>query len=166
MVDVAVRDVVRLLVDEEDALAVRILRLLGDAPDHEGVARLPGVAVAEAGAAGAGLRARPPGGGVDQGGAAGTVLDRELLGVEGGENLLLAEILPGEPRDLASVAAVAVDVGILAEERVGALRAGQPAYAPQGGQIEPRIVLTIRVEVADRGQADALQIEGLGDWGA
>src|SRR4030095_2126611 len=41
VVDVAVGDEVRLFVDEEDALAVGVLGLLGDALEPPGVARIP-----------------------------------------------------------------------------------------------------------------------------
>src|SRR5262249_44476572 len=130
VVDVAVGDVVRLLVDEQHALAVGVLRLLGDALEHPGVARFPVVAVYEVAAVLAPFH-------------------REIFGVKGAEDLLVAEELPGEPGNLAGVAAVAVDVGVLAEERVGALRAGEAADAAQAGQVEPGVVLTIRIQITD-----------------
>src|SRR5207249_11869210 len=53
------------------------------------------------------------------------------------------------------------DVGVLAEERVGALRRGEPADPPQGRQVEPGVVLPGGVEVAVEHAANALQVERL-----
>ena len=79
------------------------------------------------------------------------------------EHLLLAEELPVHPGDLAGVAVVAVDVGVLAEERVGALRRREPAHAAQRRQVEPGVVLLAGVDVAVAERADALQVERLED---
>ena len=76
---------------------------------------------------------------------------------------LLAEVLEVHPGDVAAVAVVAVDVGVLAEERVGALRGGQPAHAAERRQVEPGVVLLRRVDVAVAERADALQVERLED---
>ncbi len=83
--------------------------------------------------------------------------------MHGGENGLLTQVLPVEPRDLPGIAAVAVDVRILSEQGVRALGAGQTAYAAQRRQVEPRVVLPIGVQIADAGQPDTLQVEGLED---
>src|SRR5207253_9328588 len=81
----------------------------------------------------------------------------------GAEQLALADELPGHPGDVAVVAVVAVDVGVLAEERVGALRGGEAAHAAERGQIEPRVVLLRGVDVALADRAHALQVERLED---
>src|SRR6185369_6331132 len=77
------------------------------------------------------------------------------------EHRLLTDELPFEPRDLAGIAAVRVDVDVLAEERVAALRARQAPHATERRQVQPRVVLPEQVEVADADAADALQIERL-----
>ena len=83
--------------------------------------------------------------------------------MEGGEDRFLTEVFPGEPTDLSRVSSIAVGVRILSEERVGALRAGEPAHATQRRQVEPRVVLPICVEVAGTGEANALQVKRLQD---
>src|SRR5574337_1256923 len=104
--DIAVRHEVGFLVDEDQALAVGILWQLGHAFDDVSFALLPVVAENVIAAAAA-------------------VLHRERIGMEGGEDFLLAEELPIEPRNLTGIAAVAIDIGVLAEEGVRALRAGE-----------------------------------------
>src|SRR5437879_3394511 len=102
VVDVRERDHPRLLVDEDDALAVGVLRQLGDALDHVDPALLPF------------LVERP----VDLV----VPLHRVVLGVVAAQEIALAEELEVHPGDVAALAVIAVDVGVLAEERVGTLR--------------------------------------------
>jgi hypothetical protein len=64
---------------------------------------------------------------------------------------------------MAVVAVVAVEVGVLAEERVRALCRGETADATQGRQVEPAVVLLVGIEVAEAGHADALQVVRLED---
>src|SRR5438445_520890 len=54
-----------------------------------------------------------------------------VLRVNDAQDVALAQVLPVHPSDLARVAVVTVDVGVLAEERVGALRGGQATDPPQ-----------------------------------
>src|SRR5438034_1192491 len=111
VVDVRIGHHPGLLVDEDDALAVRVLRELGDAFHHPHLALLPHVVEGPVGL--------------------GVPLHGVVLRVHGAEQLALADELPGHPGDVAGVAVVAVDVGVLAEERVGALRGGQATDPPQ-----------------------------------
>ena len=83
--------------------------------------------------------------------------------MDGAEDLLLAQVLPVHPGDVPGVAVVAVDVGVLPEERVGALRGREAAHAAQRRQVEPGVVLLARLDVAVAERADALQVERLED---
>src|SRR5437870_10499540 len=143
IVDVRVRDHPRLLVDEDDALAVGVLRQLGDALDHVDPALLP-------------LLVEGP---VDLV----VPLHRVVFGVIAAEQITLTEELEVHPGDVAAVAVVAVDVGVLAEERVRALRGGEPAHAAERRQVEPRVVLLLGGDVAVAERAHALQVERLED---
>src|SRR6185369_11061966 len=53
--------------------------------------------------------------------------------------------------------------GVLAEERVGALRGREATYAAERRQVEPRVVLLAGVVVAVAERADALQVKRLED---
>src|SRR5438445_2922274 len=143
VVDVGVRDDPRLLVDEDHALAVGVLWELGDALDHVDPALLP-------------LLVEGP---VDLF----VPLHRVVFGVVAAEQVPLAEELEVHPGDVTAVAVVAVDVGVLAEERVRALRGGEPAYAAERRQVEPRVVLLLGGDVAVAERAHALQVERLED---
>ena len=111
IVDVRVRNDPRLLVDQENPLGVGVLRELRDALDDVHVALLP--ALVE--------------GPVDLL----VPLHRVALAVDDPDDVLLTEVLEVHPGDVAAVAVVAVDVGVLPEERVRALRGGQTTYPPE-----------------------------------
>src|SRR5205823_4282996 len=111
VVDVRVRDAPGLLVDEENTLAEPVLRQLGDALDHVYPSLLPHVVE----------------GPVDLV----VPLRRKVLAMDQREQIAFAEVLPVHPADLAGVAAVAVDVRVLSEEGVGALRRRETADAAQ-----------------------------------
>src|SRR6185503_2897550 len=83
---------------------------------------------------------------------------RHVLAVERRQHRLLSEELPGEPGNLAGVAAVAVDVDVLPEQRFRTLRARETAHAPEAREVEPEVVLPERIEVAVVETADALQV--------
>jgi len=61
------------------------------------------------------------------------------------------------------VAVVAVDIGVLAEERIGALSRRETAHAPEARQVEPGVVLLRGVDVAEGERAHPFQIERLED---
>src|SRR5438128_11931424 len=143
LVDVAVRDAPGLLVDEEDALAVGVLRQLRDALECVDVPLLPHLVH----------------GPVDLV----VPLHWVVLRVNDAQDVALAQVLRFYPSDLARVAVVAVDVGVLAEERVRARRGGQATDPPERRQVEPRVVLLVRGDVAVPERAHALQVEGLED---
>ena len=143
VVHVAVRDRVDVLVDVEDALRVGVLRELRHALDDVDLALLPLVVEREVGGA---RRPTSP----------------------GSASVWKAPSTFFSPRNFqsiqaicAGVAAVAVLVGVLAEERVRALRRRETADAAERRQVEPAVVLLRRVDVAVVGEADALQIERL-----
>src|SRR5207237_6331453 len=95
--------------------------------------------------------------------AAGAPLHRVVLAVPGAELLLLAEELPGHPGDVAGIAVVAVEVRVLTEEGVGALRSGQAPHAAETWHVEKGIIGFGRIDVAVGEAAHALQVEGLDD---
>src|SRR6185503_17434307 len=109
VVDVRERNRPALLVDEDHALAEGVLRKLGDALDDPDLAALPPLVECPVDLV--------------------VPLHGIVLPVHRGQYLALAEELPVHPRDLPGVAPEAVDVGVLAEERIGALRVRQPAHS-------------------------------------
>src|SRR6059058_4751387 len=143
VVDVRERDDPRLLVDEDHTLPVGVLRELRDALDDVDLPLLPHVVE----------------GPVDLV----VPLHRIVLRVVAADQVALAEELEVHPGRVAAVAVVAVDVGVLAEQRVRALRGRKPADPAERRQVEPRIVLLLRRGVTVAERADALQVEGLED---
>src|SRR5689334_16109219 len=102
VVTVRERDDPRFLVDEDDPLPVGVLGKLGNPLDDVDATLLPA------------LVERP----VDLL----VPFHRVVLRVVHAEQVALAEVLEVHPGDVAAVAVVAVDVGVLPEQRVGALR--------------------------------------------
>src|SRR5213593_2172211 len=111
VVDVGVRDDPGLLVDEDDALAVGVLRELGDALDDVHPALLPRLVECPVDLV--------------------VPLHRVVLRVVAAQEVAIAQVLEVHPGNVAAVAVVAVDVGVLPEERVRALRGGEAAHPPE-----------------------------------